>query len=90
MVTIRTRVDSEILVLPELRPFVGKTVEIRIAEEPDSARDLMMDWDYHAACSAECEADPAAQVSLEEVRRALASIPGNLSEDIRADRDERG
>jgi hypothetical protein len=30
---IHTRIDSETLTLPELRPFVGKSVEITVREE---------------------------------------------------------
>jgi len=32
-VHIRTRIDSETLTLPELRPFFGKSVEITVRED---------------------------------------------------------
>jgi len=35
MVRIRRKLDSETLYLPELRPLIGKTVEIIIQEETD-------------------------------------------------------
>jgi hypothetical protein len=35
MVRIRRKLDSETLYLPELRPLIGKTVEIIIQEEAD-------------------------------------------------------
>jgi len=41
-VHIHTRVDSETLTLPELRPFVGKSVEITVREDAPAAR--KPDW----------------------------------------------
>lgn len=34
-IRIRTKVAGETLVLPELRPLVGKTVDIEVTERPD-------------------------------------------------------
>jgi hypothetical protein len=34
---IRTKVESETLVLPELKPLIGKMVEIRVTEQPEEA-----------------------------------------------------
>jgi hypothetical protein len=34
---IRTRVESETLVLPDLKPLIGKMVEIRVTEQPEEA-----------------------------------------------------
>ena len=36
-----------------------------------------------------CAPDNGRDVSIEEVRQALSSIPGSLSDDIRAERDRR-
>jgi hypothetical protein len=36
-IRIRTKVAGETLVLPELRPLVGKTVDIEVTERPDEA-----------------------------------------------------
>jgi hypothetical protein len=89
-IRIRKHLDSETLVLPELRPLIGKTVEIRVREQPESPIDEMIDWEYLAELEAEFAEDPSPIPSLEEVRAALSSIPGSLTADIRAERDERG
>ena len=34
---IRTKVESETLVLPELKALIGKIVEIRVTEQPEEA-----------------------------------------------------
>lgn len=51
--------------------------------------DAMIDHEFHAECAAEEAADPSPVPTLEEVHAALSSIPGNLSDDIYAERDER-
>lgn len=84
-IRIRTKLESETLVLPELKLLVGKTVEIRVSEAVDSPADWMLDSDYHA----ECEADGSPEVTLAEVRAGLASIPGTMTADFAAERDER-
>lgn len=89
-IRIKKRLDSETLVLPELRPLIGKTVEIRVREQSDSPIDDMIDWEYHAQLEAEMAEDTEPIPTLEEVRAALSSIPGSLTADIRAERDERG
>jgi hypothetical protein len=47
--------------------------------------DDLLDWEYMQDCQA--EADPT--VTLEAVRKALAKIPGSMSDDFSAERDER-
>lgn len=89
-IRIKKRLDSETLVLPELRPLVGKTVEIRVREQSDSPIDDMIDWEYHAQLEAEMAEDTEPIPTLEEVRSILAKIPGKLSDEIRAEREERG
>ena len=84
-IRIKTRIESETLVLPELRHLVGKTVEIRITEAGESAIDRLLDADYHA----DCEADTSPEVPLADVRAALASIPGDMTADFAGERDER-
>lgn len=44
-----------------------------------------LDTAYHA----ECEADAGPEVSLDEVRSALAAIPGDMPADFIAEREER-
>ncbi len=50
------------------------------------AEDNLLDHEFLAYC--ETQADDS--VSLEAVRQALAKIPGSLTDDIRAEREERG
>jgi hypothetical protein len=84
-IRIRTRLESDTLVLPELRPLVGKMVEIRVTEEAGSAVERLLDTDYLA----DCEADTSPEVTLAEVRTGLSSIPGSMTADYMAERDER-
>lgn len=65
-----------------LRP--KQRVLLRIDEEPDAAAE-MEDKAFLSYCLAEGDAS----VALEEVRRALAVIPGSLSGACSAERDER-
>lgn len=45
-VHIHRKVDSETLYLPEIRPFIGKIVEIIIREDPSaSLASATSDWD---------------------------------------------
>ena len=39
MVRIRRKLDSETLHLPEIRPLIGRTVEITVEEQPPEVRD---------------------------------------------------
>jgi hypothetical protein len=84
-ILIKTRIESDTLVLPEFRPLVGMTVEIRVIEAGESAIDRLLDSDYHA----DCEADISPEVQLADVRAGLASIPGDMTADYAAEREER-
>lgn len=53
-------------------------------ESVGAALEDLVDQEFLAYC--ETQADDSA--SLEAVRQALAKIPGSLSDDIRAERDE--
>ena len=88
-ITFNTVLTSDTLAFPELLPLVGKRVEIRVTEESDSAIDRMLDTDLHAFFEAEELADPLPVPSIEAIRAMLSCIPGNVSEEIIADRDER-
>jgi hypothetical protein len=88
-IRIKTRLESETLVLPELRPLLGKTVEISVREQPESPIDAMIDWEYLAELEAEFAKDPSPIPSLEEVRSILARIPGKLSDADVGEREER-
>ena len=50
----------------------------------EPATEDWLDREYHA----ECEADPSPNVTHEEVRRILSKIPGNMTADFIAERDE--
>ncbi len=54
-------------------------------ERLGAAEENLLDQEFLAYC--ETQADDT--VSLEVVRQALAKIPGSLTDDIRAERDER-
>lgn len=56
--------------------------------ESDNLMDLI-DWEYHSAIEEECRNDSEPEATLEEVRAILSKIPGNWSDDILADREER-
>jgi len=61
-------------------------VTLTIAGESSTTGDqAWLDVEFHAACA--LEADPS--VSLEEVRAALAKIPGSMTADFIAERDDR-
>jgi predicted DNA-binding antitoxin AbrB/MazE fold protein len=59
--------------------IVNVTISDEVPAEP------WLDTEFLAACAA--EADDA--VSLEDVRAALAKIPGSLTEDFVAEREDR-
>lgn len=54
-------------------------------ESAGAAEEYLIDHEFLAYC--ETQADDT--VSLEAVRQSLAKIPGTLTADIRAERDER-
>ena len=61
-------------------------VTVTIANGSSTASDEpWLDTEFHAACA--LDADPS--VSLEEVRAVLAKIPGTMTADFIAERDER-
>ena len=53
-------------------------------EKAETSEDNVIDHEFVSYC--QTQADDS--VSLEEVRQALAKIPGALADDIRAERDE--
>ncbi len=61
-------------------------VTLTIAGESSTSDELAwIDVEFHAACAV--EADPT--ISLEEVRAVLAKIPGSMTADFIAERDDR-
>jgi predicted DNA-binding antitoxin AbrB/MazE fold protein len=69
-----------------LEPIVCKDKERVVLTVKDAAtvEESVLDRDFLAYC--ETQADDS--VSVEAVRQVLAKIPGSLTEDIRAERDE--
>ena len=76
-------------VLRPLEPLTlseHQQVSVTVSELSGDPADAWIDHEYMATVDAIQEAEP----TLEEVRQALSKIPGNLSDDIRAERDSRG
>lgn len=64
-------------------------VSVTISDLPSAdPAEAFLDHEYMASIDTLNDDEP--EPTLEEVRRALASIPGNLSDDVRAERDARG
>jgi predicted DNA-binding antitoxin AbrB/MazE fold protein len=75
-------------VLRPLEPLelpANARVTVTIANGTHPALEELLDTEFHAACAR--EADPS--ITLEAVRAALSSIPGSMTEDFIAERDER-
>ena len=77
-------------VLRPLQPLTlteHQRVRLSITMPPDES--VLADWldhEYMAEIDSIREPEP----TLEEVRKVLLKIPGNLSDDIRAEREARG
>lgn len=76
-------------VLRPLEPLVLNERQHVSVSISDSADELLAQWLDHE-CIAAIDAAQESEPSLAEVRLALAKIPGNLSDDIRAEREARG
>jgi predicted DNA-binding antitoxin AbrB/MazE fold protein len=61
-------------------------VRVTVSDWSDDRADAWLDHESMASVNAIHEPEP----TLEEVRRILSKTPGNLSDDIRAERDSRG
>ncbi len=76
-------------VLRPLEPLTLKEkqrVTVTVEESPPELLDAWLDHDYHASLEASDEPEP----TLDEVRKALSTISGKLSDAVRAERDARG
>lgn len=74
----------------QLEEFVLSTLRKAIATPSQPATngasdDSWLDVEYMAACAKEADS----RVTLESVRQILAKLPGSLSDDVIAERDER-
>lgn len=71
-----------------LRP--RQRVLLRIEERPNAATDLENKADLEdTAFATYCRSEGGPSITLEQVRHALAAIPGSLTEACSAERDER-
>lgn len=61
-------------------------VMVMVTDAPTNLVDSWLDHEYLSSIGK----DPTRVPGLEEVRAALSKIEGNLSEEIRAERDSRG
>lgn len=64
----------------------SQLVSITVSDTPENLLDAYLDHEYMAAIDAMDEPEP----TLEEVWEALSTIPGSLSDDVRAEREARG
>jgi predicted DNA-binding antitoxin AbrB/MazE fold protein len=60
-------------------------VNLTIANGTSAAEEELLDTEFLASCAREADVS----VTLESVRQALAKIPGSLTADFIAERDER-
>jgi hypothetical protein len=77
-------IESLVAVLRAQAAGGGRTAPGQAPGLP-TAVERLLDRGYHAAC----EADTSPDVSLGEVRTGLATIPGDLTADFTAERDDR-
>lgn len=74
-------------VLRPLNPIVlpeRERLSVTVNRPVDRLSDIL-DWDAHELAAIEGDE----RVSLEEVQRALASIPGSMADVVSSERDER-
>ena len=75
-------------VLRPLEPLALKEhqrVRVTVSDAPAERADAWIDHEYTASVDAIEEPEP----TVDEVRRILSKVPGNFSDDIRAERDSR-
>jgi predicted DNA-binding antitoxin AbrB/MazE fold protein len=73
-------------ILRPLEPLdLPEQQRVTVAITDESPLEPWLDVEYHAACAIETEECP----TLEEVRAALAKIPGSLTQDFIAEREDR-
>jgi hypothetical protein len=56
-IRVRKKINSETIHLPELRPLIGKTVEIIVREEPAAPAGTEKDWEAWFASAGEDRID---------------------------------
>ena len=72
-----------------LRPLeplsLRENQQVNLVISDELSLEPWLDAEYHAACASEADEGP----SLEEVRAALAKIPGTLTQDFILEREDR-
>jgi len=76
VIRIRTRIDSETLHLPELRPLIGKAVEIVVQEAPSAQPAREADWEAFFAAAGNELVDPEVYQRYREYDRQHNNAPG--------------
>jgi len=77
-ITIRTTIKSETIHLPELKPLIGKQVEIVIREAPAAGATTAGDWDAAMQAARELEDydfDAWREQREYDLRHAQAHVP---------------
>jgi hypothetical protein len=75
VIRIHRRIESETLHLPELRPFVGKTVEIIVTEQPTAPTATEKDWESFFAEAGTDLVDPNVYKRYREFDRQHNKAP---------------
>ena len=78
---IRTRVDSETLHLPELRPLIGKDVEIIVTEDPAAAPTVSSGGNGKPAPRDDADWRSRFDAMLAEARTAQQHLPRGYAAD---------
>ena len=84
---LRERAKAEGVSIDQLASSMLESIS-GIASSKNQTHGINPDWiDYEYL--AECEADKSPVVSMEEIRLQLSMIPGSMTADFIAERDER-
>ncbi len=75
VIRIHRRIDSETLHLPELRPLIGKAVEIVVTEEPTPPTATEKDWEAFFAEAGTDLVDPEVYKQYREFDRQHNNAP---------------
>jgi hypothetical protein len=74
-IRVRKKIDSETVHLPELRPLIGKTVEIIVREDPSAPASTEGDWEAWFASAGEALLDPELYKQYREFDRQHHDSP---------------
>ncbi len=74
-IRVRKKIESETIHLPELRPLIGKTVEIVVTEEPAAPAATEKDWEDFFAQGGPVPIDPEIYKQYREFDRRHNTAP---------------